>query len=196
MSSQPRYSRVSGAIVLLLLLIACTVVIARPGVAAPSSPFTVSSTSVGALEVTPSTSYAAVNRYLRSLKGAQPRATFDSGECRISSARYGLRFVLLTFSLSGSSEPSDCRVDLIELTGATWHTRNGLRVGDTLSRLRRLFPRAISVGRNTGGEHWARPADAVQWWLAPVNDRGVHTNLAAYLRNGRIIALVINLVGH
>lgn len=167
-----------------------------PAAEASPSAFTVSSTRIGSVRITPSTSYAGVIRYVRGLRGGHPKATFRSGECRISSTKYGLKFVLVTFSVTGRNDPSVCRVSLIELTSTSWHTTNGLHPGDTLTKLRRLFPHATLIGRTTGGEHWARPVNAVEWWLAPVRSAAMHPNLGAYVTNGRVVALVISIVGH
>ncbi len=163
---------------------------------ANAAAFTVSAARVGSLKIAPSTSYASVSRYLKTLKGAHPQTSFLSGECRVSSVKYSVKFVLLTLSQTGSNRQSDCRISLIEMTSSLWHTSNGLRPGDTLAKLRRLFPRAINAGKNTGGNHWARPINAFDWWLAPVSDNAEHPNLEAYVKDGRVIALVISIIGH
>ena len=167
------------------------------GHGASPAAFTASASRIGSLRITPSTSYAAVGQYLDRLQGAHPQTRILSGECRISSEKYGVKVVLSAFSRTGSSSlPRACQLRLIEMTNAAWHTTNGLHPGDTVVKLHRLFPRAVSVGKNSGGEHWARPTNAIEWWLAPSSQTAEHPNLAAYVHDGHVIALVINMVGH
>jgi hypothetical protein len=132
-------------------------------------------------------------RYLHALPGSRTTVRVHAGECDVASARYGFKMVLLE---NGGATPDDCSLFLVELSGRRWHTANGLGPGDSLAKMKALFPHAGSLGPNTGGEHWARPAAASLWWLAPVNDHAMHTNLGAYVESGRVIALVVDVVGH
>lgn len=75
----------------------------------------------------------------------------------------------------------DAGVRWVRLTGAGWRTGAGLAVGDTVARLRSLYPRARTRG--------------IQRWLVWGRDPGSSTirpRLRAEIRNGRVRALVVS----
>ena len=87
---------------------------------------------------------------------------------------------------NGCNSPGFVLIDNALLTGAGWHTRRGLRVGDWLTRLRRLYPRAR--------EH----ADG--WWLqagrSVVSPPQVnYGQLRALVKRRTVRALVIQIDG-
>jgi uncharacterized repeat protein (TIGR01451 family) len=66
--------------------------------------------------------------------------------------------------------------------GRRWHTTRGLRVGDTLASLRRLYPAAVAHDHD--------------WWLVPrMSVSGRYGGLVAVVRKGHVTALVVNARG-
>jgi hypothetical protein len=76
-------------------------------------------------------------------------------------------------------------------TGRRWRTGRGLRVGDPLAKLRRLYPRAYRKRFLRG----IRPVDG--WWLvvrlSRVPDRHLVPTLLATARGGRVTGLVVTV---
>ena len=61
----------------------------------------------------------------------------------------GVRMTLVTFGgipagKTGCSAPSSIRISTIRVTGKRWYTSKKLRIGDSVTRLRRLYPKARS----------------------------------------------------
>jgi hypothetical protein len=59
----------------------------------------------------------------------------------------GVRMALVTFGglpagKTGCSAPAAIHVSTVRVTGKRWYTSLGLRVGDSVTKLRRLYPRA------------------------------------------------------
>jgi hypothetical protein len=94
-------------------------------------------------------------------------------------------------SLGGTPPPRFCTdpkvwIDSIVVTGKRWHTAKGLRVGDRLDKLHRLYPRAH---RHPNG-----------WGLVEVYERCVigicpgaywwKPQLTAVFRNARVVSFV------
>jgi hypothetical protein len=67
-----------------------------------------------------------------------------------------------------------------------WRTSRGLRIGDSVTRLRRLYPRA--------GFH-RRPLYWAGWWLvvrtSVYGETHEYPGLRARVRNGRVTAFVV-----
>src|SRR5690606_1854323 len=81
--------------------------------------------------------------------------------------------------------PAPCEagagVRWVRLTGPGWRTGAGLSVGDSVARLRALYPRARTRG--------------IQRWLVWGRDRGsatVRPRLRAEIKNGRVRALIVS----
>ena len=92
----------------------------------------------------------------------------------------------VTFYYLGLGNP--CRPRIGRFSTATitsrgdWRTSKGLRTGDSLARLRRLYPTAPRRGQ------W--------WWLvvrrSPYGDNATYAGLAAKAVRGRVVALVVS----
>jgi hypothetical protein len=108
--------------------------------------------------------------------------------------RLGLRMVFGSYG-AGGARPCRARravfLDNARAYGKQWQTGLGLRVGDPVSKLRRLYPRAKlrTYGRGV--------APARGWWLvvrtSQVPDRHPVPALLATGRRGRVTALVVNI---
>ena len=128
---------------------------------------------------------------------------FDkASRCRLLSGRtyaeaswrsLGLTILLVTYGGMPQDETGCTRPDLINIssihvTGPNWHTVAGLKVGQSGSRVRRLYPHAIFNRR----EH--------AWWLVHVRERCVIgtcdrkfetvPRLKAKMRRGRVASFV------
>jgi len=72
--------------------------------------------------------------------------------------------------------PASVQPDTVDVFGPAWRTGRGLRVGDSVSRVRELYPRA---GRHRDG-----------WWLVLRRKDplwGTYGELVAGVRSGRIV---------
>lgn len=110
----------------------------------------------------------------------------------------GVRMSLVTFGgmpagKTGCSAPASIHVSTIRVTGKRWLTSRTLRVGDSASRLRRLYPKAPATAGVRGwysAGYWLvtrrqrclGDCGAVQWQTAPV--------LTAEVKNGRVSSIV------
>jgi hypothetical protein len=70
----------------------------------------------------------------------------------------------------------------MRLFGSRWKTSEGLRVGDSVARIKLLYPRA---------RHVSRPPTPAEWWLVSQRngELGVQPLLVAEVGAGRVIAL-------
>lgn len=110
----------------------------------------------------------------------------------------GVRMSLVTFGgmavgETGCTAPETIWVSTIRVTGKRWYTSKKLRVGDTVTRLRRLYPNAKG---SKGVRGWYGPGywlvterrrclgdcGSIQWETAPV--------LVAETRAGRVSSIV------
>jgi hypothetical protein len=101
---------------------------------------------------------------------------------------------------TGCTSPDLIYVSEIRLTSPRWHTAFGLRVGDSASKLRRLYPRSTY--------HYSRTGSRSEYWLvtrhsacigqcSPTEDQhGVDVpQLTAQVVSGRVIAFWIPVFG-
>jgi hypothetical protein len=108
-------------------------------------------------------------------------------------SRLGLRMVFGTYGPIPARGPCAAAgrivLDSAIATGRRWRTGRGLRVGDPVARLRRLYPRAHRRRFLRG----LRPLDG--WWLvvrlSRVPDRHFVPTLLATARGGRVTGLVV-----
>ena len=112
----------------------------------------------------------------------------------------GVRIILATLgAIPAGQEPctwGGMPISVVDVTGRMWTTSLGLRVGDAVAKLRRLYPRAPYVARN-GGE--AFPGHA--YWLVTKRTACVGVGcgpgrvtvpqLIAKVRGGRVVELVL-----
>jgi hypothetical protein len=89
----------------------------------------------------------------------------------------------VTTPASGCQYRDQIQVDRLTATAQHWHTRKGLKIGDSLARLRQLYPDAT--------EH----DDG--WWLhtvrLPWGSSEESGDLLATVSNGRVTALTVVL---
>ena len=110
------------------------------------------------------------------------RAPGGAGSCTVRWQGLGLA---MTFS---SSEPAPCASSRLgrsvwfgaTASGVRWRTDRGLAVGDSLARLRRLYPQAYLRARPS-------PAAWILVWIR--GEVGPTVYLQATLRSGRVTAL-------
>jgi hypothetical protein len=79
----------------------------------------------------------------------EPSGTSGGGEiCRVRWADLGLRIVFQNFGGVDSCEPSGGRAQKAVVAGdRRWRTKRGLRIGNGVDRLERLYPRARRTPR-------------------------------------------------
>jgi hypothetical protein len=108
------------------------------------------------------------------------------GDCRLVWRRLGLVLTTIDFA-----QRNPCRGPFVvaTVTGRTWRTAKGLRVGRPVARLRHLYPAARF---HTGF------APERGWWLVPRRrcaevGGGPYPGLLARVRSGRVSALVVTV---
>ena len=112
----------------------------------------------------------------------------------------GVRIILATLGAIPAGKTS-CTwgampIFVVDVTGRSWTTSLGLRVGDGVNKLRRLYPRAPYIERNRGE---AFPGHA--YWLVTKRTTCVGANcgvrlvtvpqLIAKIRDGRVVEFVL-----
>jgi hypothetical protein len=125
-----------------------------------------------------------------SCKGVKGLVGFASVEWR----RLGLRGVFGSYGVDGlhpCRARKAVRLDNMRATGGAWRTGAGLRIGDSLSKLRKLYPHAFL-------RLYRRDIPAVRgWWLVlrtgSVPERYRFPALLATVRGGRVTSLVVTI---
>jgi hypothetical protein len=165
--------------------------------AASGLSFVIAANRLAGLRITPDTSYRRTVRYF-ARAGLHGSSSFPDGLCRLRFGRIGLSMMFITLA-EGAATPASCKFSpLAVATGSRWHTANGLRVGAPIASLHRLFPRAYKTGK-IPGKHWSIPTGSTVWWLAnrpSATSHAARPVLTAYVRDGRVAALDITIVGH
>jgi hypothetical protein len=108
--------------------------------------------------------------------------------------RLGLRMVFGTYG-PGGARPCRARravrLDRVRAYGKQWRTGRGLRIGDTVTRLRRLYPHTTLRAYRPG------LAPVRGWWLVVRTSRVPDFHrvpaLLATARDGRVTELVLNV---
>ena len=112
------------------------------------------------------------------------RSRASGAECNASWSRIGLKLALLDFS--GRACQDGVLVTATITNRRSWRTAIGLRVGDPIARLQRLYPRATL--------HPASPPWTGYWLVTRRTCAEVgaipYPGLLARARNGRVTALV------
>lgn len=136
---------------------------------------------VGGLRMARGTAAQAAVRF-----GAPTSKRAQGQSCLIAWRSLGLAINFLSF------EGQPCTKGVAVIATVTnrgrWRTALGLRAGDTIARLRTLFPHAV--------RHTAEPAGLNGFWLVPrraCEEVGgqPYPGLLALIRNGRVPALVV-----
>jgi hypothetical protein len=111
------------------------------------------------------------------------RRRVEQVACDVRWSPIGLR--VLFANLGGLDPCSDegGHAQRAVVTGARWRTARGLRIGDSLARLRERYPGAVLRNR--------------VWWLArafsPIGTGGDYPVLAAVVRSGEVRALRLSI---
>ena len=133
--------------------------------------------------------------YVRAIRhfGARADRAFVLGGCRLRYRTLGLTLWYSSDPLKTGS-PSRCTLFSEAIaTGVGWHTRNGLFVGDSTAKLRRLFPHAYNTHR---AGPLTTPPGSIQWDITITSGGGARPALSVTVARGRIISLLIQVVGH
>jgi hypothetical protein len=154
--------------------------------------FLVTNDRVAGFEVTSKTPYSKALHYFErhGLTGAPSR---DAVFCHLTFEAIGLTMGFATGN-GESPTPARCRFFEAVMQGSRWHTRNGLRVGDTAAAVRRLFPSAMRFAPERGGIGIAGPISILlhypaEWLLNPRSTPQVGAHeMWAYTKAGRVIA--------
>jgi len=164
-----------------LVAVAATVFLAMPASAA-SPPYVIQGDrAVGGLQIARGTLAQARQRF-----GAPSsvRARASGVECNAAWNRIGLRLAFLDFS--GRACQDGVLVTATITSRSAWRTAVGLRVGDSVARIRQLYPRASL--------HPASPPWTGYWLVTRRTCAEVgaipYPGLLARVRRGRVTALV------
>jgi hypothetical protein len=150
--------------------------------------YAVTEGSIGGFSVDHAT-YSRAVRYFAA-RGVRLTAAFSRGMCTLTSQEGGFQLSFVSFA--GRGTPMTCRFFFAAtMAGSAWHTENGLRVHDPLTRLRELFPKASDRGL-TKPQFWVRDWSA-WWWLTPTTGG---PTLTAFVTRGQVVALGLDFLGH
>jgi hypothetical protein len=108
----------------------------------------------------------------------------NSQRCNVRWRRQGLEGVFSTelgVVHVACSAPAQAFLSSFRATGGSWHTRNGLRVGDSLTQLRALYPNA-----SQGGSDYTLASEFY------VGTESYIPVLAAEVRRGVVRALIVD----
>jgi hypothetical protein len=119
----------------------------------------------------------------------------DANGCRNIWQRRGLRLITADFSGGPPCRPST-PVQMIKLTSRRWRTERGLRVGDSLDRVRELYPEQRRFSDLYG------PAKIYRYRWALVLERSVVggppnliDRLSAKIRKHKVVSLTVSPYG-
>jgi hypothetical protein len=147
-------------------------------------------TSIGGLAI--GSSYAETVRHFG---GAGARAHFDSAGCTLGYPKLGVSLSWVGDPLADGTSKSCVHFEEAAAVGSGWHTRNGLFVGDSTRKLRRLFPHVYDTRH--AGPKWNTPTDSIEWDITiTCCGGGARPALSAMVARGRIVAFVVEMVGH
>jgi hypothetical protein len=145
--------------------------------------------AIGGLAV--GTSYLETIRYFNP---SEPQWRFDRGGCTLSYRTLDLSLWYIGNPLDKGSPKTCVHFEEAIVTAAGWHTRNGLYIGDSVRKLRRLFPRVYDT-RHAGPK--TAPAGSIEWDITiTCCGGGERPALSAMVRRSRVVALRVAMVGH
>jgi hypothetical protein len=181
------FARISPACAALILGV---LAVAQPTAAVTPPSQVIGVTSIAGLAVG-STYTQTVSHFGR----AGTRANFDSTGCTLRYPKLGLSLWYLGDPLSDGTPKTCVHFHEAAVVGAGWHTRNGLFIGDSTSKLRRLFPRVYDTRH--AGPRWDTPPGSIQWDITiTCCGGGERPALSAMVAHGRVVAFVVQMVGH
>ena len=101
--------------------------------------------------------------------------------CNVAWRPIGLSILFYNLGGGDACAPASGRFRTATMSGPLWKTSKGLAVGDSVAKLRRIYPRATPHGR--------------AWWLVTrftrIGDNRNYPGLRAVVANGRVRAFVI-----
>jgi hypothetical protein len=107
----------------------------------------------------------------------------SEASCRVLYSSIGLRFAFVNLGGGGPCDPALTKSQVVRAFGPRWHTGRGLRIGDRLGKLRRIYPRATRHGRS--------------WWLVKGKNIFVGGNpypvLRATMKGGRVNSFALSV---
>lgn len=75
------------------------------------------------------------------------RKTTSSSSCQVGWRSIGLRIVFVNLGAPGSNSCDAGKVQTVSAFGRVWTTSRGLRIGQSVKTLRKLYPSALRKGR-------------------------------------------------
>jgi hypothetical protein len=125
----------------------------------------------------------AIERFGTPSRYRRDRASGWNG-CVVTWRRYGLQIFFYNLGGNDSCRPETGFFRDAIMTGRSWRTASGLRIGHPTSFIRRYHPRARHDPR---ARNW--------WWLVtrtfPYGEGGEYAALTAKVRNGRVAAFAV-----
>lgn len=175
----------AAALVGVLAVLSCTPPVWASG--PPSRVFGVK--TIGGLVV--GSSYLQTISYF---KPSMPQRRFQPGACTLTYRGLGLSLWYIGNPFDPGSPTTCVHFEEAIVTGPGWHTRNGLSIGDSVGKLRRLFPHVYDTRR--AGPKTA-PAGSIAWDITiTCCGGGERPALSVMVRRSRIIAFRVAMVGH
>jgi hypothetical protein len=165
----------------LLLLLATAMAVSAGAASAASAPLLIrGDASIGGLQIGRG-SPAGARSYFGNPSGSR---SLPPSACVMSWKPIGLTLTFLDLS-GGMACKTGALVTATVTSPSHWRTLVGLRVGDSVSRLKQLYPAAVSKGTGGGRGYWLITRHACQEvGGAPF------PGLLARVRDGRVSALV------
>jgi hypothetical protein len=121
----------------ILFVIAVAGVIALPALAASRDYTITSDTKIGRLSMQPAPSL----KRAKAAFGKPTRVLAISIACSVEWRSRGLRMNLVDLNRTGKPCQNGAAISAV-MTSKKWHTTKGLHVGDSLARLRHLYPKS------------------------------------------------------
>jgi hypothetical protein len=127
---------------------------------------------------------------------ASAHAHFDGSGCTVQYPKLGVSLWYLQDDVLENGTPQSCahfKEGLV--TGAGWHTENGLTIGDSTRKLRQLFPHVYDTGYP--GPKWSTPSGSIEWDITITSGGGgERPALSVMVEHNRVVALLVEMVGH
>ena len=112
------------------------------------------------------------------------RQRVSGTSCRVGWNGPGVKILVANFGGGGACRPARGRAQTARAFGDRWRTAKGLRVGQSLARLRAMYPAATQHGR--------------VWWLvtaqSPIGTPHRYPVLAAAVRGGTVRSFALQIL--